>query len=101
MYALAQAALVRYFLRLGTFNPFWHGLVPVAAVAAIVCLFIKNISPQPPYPSDLAIWIAIGRFAVGILVMAWLVVFKPGRVSEAAGILGEAGAPEERGLLDA
>jgi amino acid transporter len=101
VYALAQAALVRYFVRLGTFNPFWHGLVPVAATAAIVYLFIKNISPKPPYPSDLAIWIAIGWLVVGILVMAWLVIFKPDRLSEAAGILGEADAPEERGLLDA
>lgn len=100
MYALAQAALVRYFLRLGAFNPFWHGLVPVAAVAAIVYLFIKNISPKPPYPSDLAIWIAIGWLVVGVLVMAWLVIFKPDRLSAAAGILGEADAPEERGLLD-
>jgi hypothetical protein len=78
----------------------WHGLLPAAAAAAIVYLFIKNISPQPAYPSDLAIWIAIGWLAVGLLVMAALVIFKPDRLSAAAVIIGEADAPEERGILD-
>src|SRR5215831_12743971 len=100
VYALAQFGLARYFWRLGQFNPFWHGLLPLAAVAAIVYLFIKNISPAPPYPSDLAIWIAIGWLVVGILAMAGLLIFKPDRLSEAAVIIGEGDTPEERGLLD-
>ena len=79
---------------------FWQGLVPTVAVAAIVCLFIKNVSPSPPYPSNLAIWIAIGWLVVGILAMAGLVIFKPDRLSEAAAIIGEGDAPGERGLLD-
>jgi amino acid transporter len=101
VYALAQFGLARYFWRLGEFNPFWHGLLPAVAVAAIVYLFIKNISPQPPYPSNLAIWISIGWLIAGILAMAGLMIFKPDRLSEAAAILGEADTPEERGLLDA
>jgi len=101
VYALAQFGLARYFWRLGEFNPLWHGLLPAAAVAAIVYLFIKNVSPAPPYPSDLAIWIAIGWLVAGILAMAGLVIFKPGRLSEAAVIIGEGDTPEERGLLDA
>jgi amino acid transporter len=101
VYALAQFGLARYFWRRGEFNPFWHGLVPTVAVAAIVYLFIKNVSPSPPYPSNLAIWIAIGWLIVGILAMAGLVIFKPERLSEAATIIGEGDAPEERGLLDA
>jgi len=36
VYALAQIGLARYFWRLGNFNPFWHGLVPTLAVAAII-----------------------------------------------------------------
>jgi amino acid transporter len=101
VYTLAQFALARYFWRLGEFNPFWHGLLPTVAVAAIVYLFVKNISPQPPYPSNLAIWISIGWLAVGILAMAGLMIFKPSRLSEAAAIIGEGDTPEERGLLDA
>jgi amino acid transporter len=101
VYALAQFALARYFWRLGEFNPFWHGLLPTVAVAAIVYLFIKNISPQPPYPSNLAIWISIGWLVAGILAMAGLMIFKPDRLSEAAAIIGEADTPEDRGLLDA
>jgi amino acid transporter len=101
VYALAQFGLARYFWRLGEFNPFWHGLLPAAAVAAIVYLFLKNVSPKPPYPSDLAIWISIGWLAVGILAMAGLMIFKPSRLSEAAAIIGEGDTPEERGLLDA
>jgi amino acid transporter len=101
VYALAQFGLARYFWRLGEFNPFWHGLLPTVAVAAIVYLFVKNISPQPPYPSNLAIWISIGWLIAGILAMAGLMIFKPSRLSEAAAIIGEADTPEERGLLDA
>jgi amino acid transporter len=89
VYALAQFALAGYFWRRDEFNPLWHGLIPAAAVAAIVYLFLKNVSPKPPYPSDLAIWIAIGWLAVGILAMAGLLIFRPGRLSEAAVILGE------------
>jgi hypothetical protein len=33
--------------------------------------------------------------------MAGLLIFKPGRLSEAAVIIGEGDTPEERGLLDA
>jgi amino acid transporter len=100
VYALAQIGLARYFWRLGKFNPFWHGLLPIAAVAAIVYLFIKNVSPKPPYPSDLAIWIAIGWAAAGILGLIGLMIFKPGQLAAAAAIIGEEGTPEEAGLLD-
>ena len=70
-------------------------------MAAIVYLFLKNVSPKPPYPSDLAIWISIGWLAAGLLAMAGLLILKPGRLSETAGIIGEGDAPEEPGLLDA
>jgi amino acid transporter len=99
VYALAQVGLVRYFWRLGKFNPVWHGLIPVLAVAAIVYLFIKNVSPQPPFPADLAIWIAIGWAVAGILVVAWLSIATPARLAAAAAIIGEGGTPEEAGLL--
>jgi amino acid transporter len=90
VYAIVQVALVRYFMRVGAFNPFWHGLVPVLAMAAIVYLFIKNISPQPAYPSNLAIWISIGWAVVGLLVVAFVSAAKPGRLAEAAAIIGDA-----------
>jgi amino acid transporter len=93
VYAIVQVALVRYFMRRGEFNPFWHGLVPVLAVAAIVYLFIKNISPQPPYPSNMAIWIAIGWAIAGLLVVFWFSVAKPGQLAEAAAIIGESDNP--------
>jgi len=99
VYALAQIGLARYFWRLGKFNPFWHGLVPTFAVAAIVYLFIKNVSPPPPYPSNLAIWISVGWALAGILVVAAMAIFKPGRLAEAAAIIGDADTPAEAGLL--
>jgi hypothetical protein len=37
----------------------------------------------------------------GILGMIGLMIFKPGRLSEAAEIIGEGDTPEERGLLEA
>ena len=99
VYALAQVGLARYFWRLGQFNPIWHGLVPTLAVAAIVYLFIKNVSPKPPYPSNLAIWISVGWAVAGILGMIGLMIFKPDRLTEAAEIIGEGDTPEEAGLL--
>ena len=99
IYAIVQVALVRYFLRLGAFNPFWHGLVPVLAVAAIVYLFIKNITPQPAYPSNLAIWIAVGWAVFGLLILAVLVAFRRDRLAAAAAIIGDADNPEEAGLF--
>jgi amino acid transporter len=99
VYALAQVALVRYFWRLGRFNPFWHGVVPVLAVAAIVYLFLKNVAPQPPYPSNLAIWISVGWAVAGILVVAALGVFKPDRLAAAGAIIGDAELAEETGVL--
>jgi amino acid transporter len=101
VYAIAQFGLARYFWKLGRFNPLWHGLIPVAAVAAIVYLFGKNVSPQPSYPSSLAIWISLGWLVTGLAAMAGLMIFKPARLSEAAGIIGDADTPGERGLLDA
>ena len=101
VYALAQIGLARYFWRLGKFNPFWHGLLPTAAVAAIVYLFIKNIAPQPAYPSNLAIWISIGWAVAGLIGMVGLMISKPGQLAAAAAIIGEEGTPEEAGLLDA
>ncbi len=98
VYALAQVGVARYFWRLGKFNPFWHGLLPTLAVAAIVYLFGKNVSPKPPYPSDLAIWISVGWAVAGVLVVIALVIFKPGRLAAAAVIIGEGDAPEEAGL---
>jgi len=71
----------------------------VLAVAAIVYLFIKTISPQPAYPSNLAIWIAVGWAVVGLLVVAGLVAFKPDRLAAAAAIIGDADTPAEAGLL--
>lgn len=91
VYALAQFGLTRYFWVRGEFNPFWHGVVPTLAVAAIVYLFIKNISPAPPYPSDLAIWIAIGWAIAGLLGLAGLLLFRPRQLAVAAEIVGEGG----------
>jgi amino acid transporter len=99
VYAIAQVALVRYFLRAGSFNPFWHGVVPVLAVAAIVYLFLKNISPQPPYPSNLAVWIAVGWAALGLAVVAIVAIVRPDRLAAAAAIIGDADSPAEAGLL--
>jgi amino acid transporter len=99
VYALAQIGLARYFWRLGKFNPFWHGLVPTLAVAAIIYLFVKNVSPQPPYPANLAIWISVGWAVAGILVVAGMAIFKPGRLAEAAAIIGDADTPAEVGIL--
>ena len=99
MYAIVQVGLVSATsARLGKFNPFWHGLVPVLAVAAIVYLFVKNIAPQPAYPSSLAIWISVGWAVLGLLIVAILVQLRPDRLASAAAIIGDTDAAAEAGL---
>ena len=72
------------------------------AVAAIVYLFVKNLAPQPAYPANLAIWIAVGWAVLGLLIgVAVLVQLRPDRLASAAAIIGDEGTPEEAGLLDA
>jgi amino acid transporter len=89
VYTLTQIGLVRYFLRKGTFNPLWHLLVPLLAVAAIVYLYYKNVSPTPAYPNNWAIWIALMWAGLGIIGLIGLKMFRPGQLAEAATIIGE------------
>lgn len=100
VYALAQVGLFVYFRRRGGFNPIWHGAVPTLAVAAIIYLYIKNLSPKPPYPSDLAIWIALAWAVLGLGGMLALMWKRPAQLEEAAAIIGEGDAPQEAGLLN-
>jgi amino acid transporter len=89
VYALAQIAVVVYFRRNGGFNVIWHLVVPALAVAIIVYLYLKSVSPTPAYPSNVAIWLAIGWAALGLLAMLGLSKFAPSRLAEAATIIGE------------
>jgi amino acid transporter len=89
VYALTQIGLVRYFIRRGTFNLLWHLLVPLLALAAIVYLYYKNVSPTPAYPSNWAIWIALIWAGLGIVGLIGLKVFRPDRLVDAATIIGE------------
>jgi amino acid transporter len=89
VYTLAQIGLVRYFIRKGTFNPLWHLLIPLVAVAAIVYLYYKNVSPTPAYPNNWAIWIALMWAGLGLLGLIGLKVLRPGRLVEAATIIGD------------
>jgi amino acid transporter len=88
VYTLAQIGLVRYFVRKGTFNPVWHLLVPLLAVAAIVYLYYKNVSPTPAYPNNWAIWIALIWAGLGVVGLIGLKMFRPGQLVEAATIIG-------------
>ena len=88
VYLLAQIGLVRYFRRTGEFNPVWHLVVPALAVAAIVYLYYKNVSPTPAYPNNWAIWIALIWAGLGIVGLIGLKVFRPGQLVQAATIIG-------------
>ena len=89
VYALLQIAVVVYFRRNGGFNVIWHLVVPVLAVAVIVYLYWKSVSPTPAYPSNVAIWFAIGWAALGLVAMFGLSTLAPNRLAEAAAIIGE------------
>jgi amino acid transporter len=98
VYALTQVSLSRYFWRLKRFNPFWHLILPVAAVAAIVYLYYKSVSPTPAYPVNWAIWIALMWAGIGLLALFGLMRYGRGQLARAADIIGEGDTPTERGL---
>jgi amino acid transporter len=89
VYALAQIGLACYFARRGRFNLLWHLILPFLAVAAIIYLYYKNVSPPPAYPDNWAIWIAVMWAGLGVIGLVALKLFRPARLAEAAAILGE------------
>jgi hypothetical protein len=67
----------------------------VLAVAAIVYLYYKNVSPTPAYPNNWAIWIALMWAGLGIIGLIGLKVFRPRQLVDAATIIGEGDAGED------
>ncbi|MGH9299091.1 MAG: APC family permease, partial [Acidimicrobiales bacterium] len=98
VYVLAQIGLVRYFAKRGTFNVLWHLILPLAAVAAIVYLYYKSVVPSPAYPNNLAIWIALGWAALGLVVLLWLKIRHGALLAHTAEIIGGSDGPVEREL---
>jgi amino acid transporter len=99
VYALTQVGVSRYFWRLKQFNVLLHLVLPVLALAAIVYLYYKSVSPTPAYPVNWAIWIALMWAGAGLLVLVGLKRFAGGQLARAADIIGEGDTPAEAGLL--
>jgi amino acid transporter len=89
VYFLAQVSCGIFFWRRNEFNPFWHGIVPAAAIGVIVYLFIKSEFPTPPHPLNLAIWVAIVWALIGLVIVVALSATAPERFRRMAGIIGE------------
>ncbi|MHB8457749.1 MAG: APC family permease, partial [Acidimicrobiales bacterium] len=95
VYFLVQVACIAYFWKRKEFNVFWHGVLPVVAMALIAWLFVKSEVPAPAYPQNLAFWIALAWTGLGLLIVAGMSVWAPLRFQQLAQILGE----EEPGAL--
>ena len=89
VYFLAQVSCTVFFWRRKEFSVLWHGLVPLAAMAVIVYLFVKSEFPTPPHPLNLAIWIAIAWAIIGVAIVAILSATAPERFRRMAQIIGE------------
>ena len=89
VYFLAQVACTVFFWRRKEFNLLWHGLIPLAAMAVIVYLFIKSEFPTPPHPLNLAIWIAIVWALAGLLIVGAMSVIAPQRFARMGQIIAE------------
>lgn len=89
VYFLSQAACIVFFRRRNEFNVLWHGIVPVAAMAVIVYLFVKSEWPHPPHPLNLSIWIALVWAVLGVGVVAAMSAASPERFSRLSAILGD------------
>jgi amino acid transporter len=73
------------------FYPVFVGLDLILFGATLNGIILAHGGPDIPW------WLLVA----GMLAMFGLMIFKPGRLSEAAAIIGEGDTPQERGLLDA
>ena len=92
-YILVAAAGIAYFWRHRSlphvrYNPLLDFVAPVIAIG-ISCLTIYwSVTPAPPPPFNSAVWVALGWFALGLAVIAWMKVTSPDRVASFGHTLG-------------
>ena len=51
--------------------------------------FSKSVRPLPPTPMKYRPWVALGWFALGVVITGWLAATRPDRVRALGSILAE------------
>jgi amino acid transporter len=74
LYVLASFGVIKFFLteQRRAFNPLLH-IIPLAAAVAVGFVVYHNVIPIPPYPINIALPLAGGWAAVGIVTTVYLV----------------------------
>lgn len=76
VYAAANIGLFLYYRRNypGEFNWFKHGVVPLLGTIALGVVVYESVNPLPAYPISLAPFIVLGWIALGVALLAWMLL---------------------------
>jgi amino acid transporter len=85
VYVLVAIAGMVFFWRVRhesgeSYNWFLDIVAPLIAVAICGYTIYASIYPRPPAPISYSLWIALGLLVAGLIIIATLVVTRPGRV---------------------
>jgi hypothetical protein len=73
---------------------------PVVAIVICGLTVYWSIVPVPPHPLDEAPWLALGWLVIGLVILGWMRLRRPGLVAGFGRILAEdaVDAPTERAV---
>ncbi len=103
VYAMLCIGGIVFFYRTRTtrrWNPLIHVAVPVVGAVVFAAALYGSIYPAPPGILKWTPYVAVVWLVIGIVVLVWLRLQRPGSVGQMGSILGEEGGAEAA-VLDA
>jgi amino acid transporter len=103
VYAMLCIGGIVFFYRTRTtrrWNPLIHVAVPVVGAVVFAAALYGSIYPAPPGILKWTPYVAVVWLVIGIVVLVWLRLQRPGSVDQIGSILGEEGGAEAA-VLDA
>jgi amino acid transporter len=76
VYAVANVGLFVYYRRNfpTEFNWIKHLVIPLIGIGALAVVVYESVNPLPAYPVSLAPFIVLGWIAVGVAILAWMIM---------------------------
>jgi len=91
VYILSNIALIRYFLRSGSFNAVLHGVIPLLGVAALAYPLWSVGQPGQAYPYNLVPYIVLVWLAAGVAAFLYLRSRAPAKLAAVGSFLADDG----------
>jgi amino acid transporter len=81
LYILSCLGVIRFFASFERrhFNPILHVVIPLAAAVAVGFVIYHTVTPTPPYPLNISLYVAGGWILAGIVVS--VILIRTGRAS--------------------